>query len=155
MEILKFIKTAGAKLVGADDASKSKKLTEEINGTGLSVENLNIVIQNDKASVFGVAAKKSIKEKILLLVGNHEGIETVEDHMTAKDDVHEVKVSQAVVKEPETQYYTVVKGDTLGAIAKKFYGDANKYPQIFEANKPMLKNPDLIYPGQVLRIPKI
>ena len=44
-------------------------------------------------------------------------------------------------------------GDTLSKIAKEMYGDANKYPVIFEANKPMLKDPDKIYPGQVLRIP--
>jgi len=47
----------------------------------------------------------------------------------------------------------VVKGDTLSAIAKEMYGSANKYPVIFEANKPMLTDPDKIYPGQVLRIP--
>ena len=55
--------------------------------------------------------------------------------------------------EPESQYHTVVKGDTLSKIAKEFYGDANKYPVIFEANKPMLTHPDKIYPGQMLRIP--
>ena len=55
--------------------------------------------------------------------------------------------------EPEGQFHTVVRGDTLSAIAKKFYGDANKYPVIFEANKPMLSHPDKIYPGQMLRIP--
>jgi nucleoid-associated protein YgaU len=51
--------------------------------------------------------------------------------------------------------YTVKSGDTLSAIAKEQYGDAMKYPQIFEANKPMLENPDKIYPGQVLRIPPL
>ena len=49
--------------------------------------------------------------------------------------------------------YTVVKGDTLSAISKRQYGDANKYMRIFEANKPMLSDPNKIYPGQVLRIP--
>ena len=44
-------------------------------------------------------------------------------------------------------------GTTDPAGAKKFYGDANKYPVIFEANKPMLNHPDKIYPGQLLRIP--
>jgi len=59
------------------------------------------------------------------------------------------------VKEPadESRYYTVVKGDTLSAIAKTQYGNANAYMKIFDANKPMLSNPDKIYPGQVLRIP--
>jgi len=51
-------------------------------------------------------------------------------------------------------FHTVVKGDTLSAIAKKHYGSANKYPAIFEANKPMLSDPDKIYVGQVLRIPQ-
>ncbi|MFD0739469.1 LysM peptidoglycan-binding domain-containing protein [Lysobacter koreensis] len=49
--------------------------------------------------------------------------------------------------------YTVEAGDSLSAIAKKVYGDAGKYNKIFEANQPMLKDPDKIYPGQVLRIP--
>ena len=53
----------------------------------------------------------------------------------------------------ESRYYTVVSGDTLSAIAKKQYGNANDYMKIFEANKPMLSNPDKIYPGQLLRIP--
>ena len=56
-------------------------------------------------------------------------------------------------QEPEGTYYEVQKGDTLSKIAKQHYGDANKYPVIFEANKPMLKDPDEIYPGQRLRIP--
>jgi nucleoid-associated protein YgaU len=53
----------------------------------------------------------------------------------------------------ESQYHLVSRGDTLSAIAKQFYGNANAYMQIFEANKPMLSHPDKIYPGQVLRIP--
>jgi len=49
--------------------------------------------------------------------------------------------------------YTVKSGDSLSAIAQSVYGDANRYNEIFEANKPMLKDPNMIYPGQVLRIP--
>jgi len=56
---------------------------------------------------------------------------------------------------PEATFHTVESGDTLGAIAKKAYGNAMKYPVIFEANKPMLSHPDKIYPGQVLRIPAL
>ena len=59
------------------------------------------------------------------------------------------------VTEPadESEYHDVVSGDTLSKIAKEYYGDASKYPAIFEANKPMLSHPDKIYPGQKLRIP--
>ncbi|HYU43477.1 MAG TPA: LysM peptidoglycan-binding domain-containing protein [Vicinamibacteria bacterium] len=49
--------------------------------------------------------------------------------------------------------YTVKKGDTLSKISKQFYGDANAYKKIFDANRDQLKDPDKIQPGQVLRIP--
>ena len=52
------------------------------------------------------------------------------------------------------QTYTVVSGDTLSKIAKKYYGDAMQYPKIFEANRDILTNPDLIKVGQVLKIPR-
>ncbi|MGB1219374.1 MAG: peptidoglycan-binding protein LysM, partial [Flavobacteriales bacterium] len=83
------------------------------------------------------------KEKVILIVGNTAGIATVDDQM----DVVEPK--------PEARFHTVERGDTLSKIAKEVYGNAMKYPVIFEANKPMLKHPDKIYPGQVLRIPEL
>ena len=95
------------------------------------------------ATVYGIADDQATKEKIILCAGNVHGVVGVNDQMT---------VDQS---EPEAQYYTVVRGDTLSKIAKQYYGDANKYPAIFEANKPMLKSPDLIYPGQMLRIPPL
>jgi nucleoid-associated protein YgaU len=92
---------------------------------------------------------QSVREKIVLTVGNTTGISKVDDRM-------ELVVEKAAApKEPDAKYYTVVKGDSLSKIAKAQYGDAMKYPVIFEANKPMLKDPDKIYPGQVLRIPPI
>ena len=51
-------------------------------------------------------------------------------------------------------FHTVQKGETLSAIAKHYLGSANRYREIFEANKPMLSDPDKIYPGQTLRIPQ-
>ena len=80
----------------------------------------------------------------MLAVGNTAGIARVDDR---------IEVVEVAKKEPEATYYTVVKGDSLSKIAKAQYGDPMKYPAIFEANRPMLKDPDLIYPGQVLRIP--
>ncbi len=57
-------------------------------------------------------------------------------------------------QKPEAKFYTVKSGDTLSKIAKSQYGDAGKYMAIFNANKPMLKDPDKIYPGQELRVPQ-
>lgn len=60
----------------------------------------------------------------------------------------------ATVKNPKANStYTIKSGDTLWAIAKKFYGDGAKYTAIYNANKSKIKNPNLIYPGQVLTIP--
>ena len=55
----------------------------------------------------------------------------------------------------EEQTYTVKGGDSLSKIARHFYGDGNKWKAIWEANKDTVKNPDLIHPGQVLKIPQL
>jgi nucleoid-associated protein YgaU len=93
-------------------------------------------------------ANLATKEKVVLVAGNTKGIASVEDNMS----VAEVEV---IDKAAMAQFHTVESGDTLGEIAKVFYGNAMKYPVIFEANKPMLSHPDKIYPGQVLRIPPL
>ena len=78
-----------------------------------------------------------------MVVGNTAGISGVEDEMMVE------------IEEPVATFHTVERGDTLSKIAKKVYGNAMKYPVIFEANRPMLTHPDKIYPGQVLRIPSL
>jgi nucleoid-associated protein YgaU len=111
----------------------------------LKLEIDSLEVKFDAASstvhVSGVAKDQATKEKVILAAGNIDGVEKVDDDISVKEAA------------PPAQHHTVVKGDTLSAIAKKYYGDANLYPRIFEANKPMLKDPDKIYPGQSLRIP--
>jgi nucleoid-associated protein YgaU len=114
---------------------------------GLQVKQLKIDVHGETATVSGEAASQAEREKVLLTVGNTQGIAKVDDKLT----VAAVKPADAPAS--AARFYTVVKGDSLSKIAKAFYGDAMKYPRIFEANKPMLSNPDKIYPGQVLRIP--
>jgi nucleoid-associated protein YgaU len=91
----------------------------------------------------GDVASQEEKEKILLAMGNIEGVGSVDDQITVTGPV--------VVA---AKFVTVVKGDTLSAISLRVYGDANKYQKIFDANKPMLKDVNKIYPGQSLRIPE-
>ena len=155
MGLFSFIKDAGAKLFGGktseEKANEAKELAEQkadklrnaIEAMGFKVTDLDIEVDGDTVTVYGEAENQETKEKVVLLVGNTSGVANVDDRM-------DVAVEEAIA-----QFYTVVKGDTLGKIAKEFYGDAMKYPIIFEANKPMLKSPDLIYPGQVLRIPAL
>jgi nucleoid-associated protein YgaU len=153
MGIIDFVRSAGENIFGAsesaaaptkDEAVLSKRATaleEHVRKLGLAVDGLKIKVADDTAYVKGVVATQDVREKVLLAVGNVAGVARVEDRLEVTNP------------KPEARYYTVVKGDTLSKIAKQHYGDANKYPQIFEANKPMLKDPDKIYPGQVLRIP--
>ena len=144
MGLIDFVMNAGEKLFGggeAADQERAAKLENHVRKMGIEVEQLRIDVAKDVATVSGKVMTQEDREKVVLLVGNTEGIAKVDDSL------------QVVKTEPEAKYYTVVRGDTLSKIAKQFYGDAMKYPKIFEANKPMLTDPDKIYPGQVLRIP--
>jgi nucleoid-associated protein YgaU len=163
MGIFSFIKDAGKKIFGIDksravEAGKSdniekeerkenekaaRKLEETVVDLNLKVDNLKIHIDKDMAVVSGTALDQSTREKIILVVGNSEGISQVDDRMDVKN------------AEPEAVFHTVERGDSLSKISKEHYGDPNQYPLIFEANKPMLQDPDKIYPGQVLRIPPL
>ena len=89
-----------------------------------------------------------------MTLGNLKGVGRVEDNMTLRGQAPAEEVADEA-PEAESRFYTVKRGDSLSKIAKEFYGNAMKYPEIFEANKPMLKDPNLIYPGQVLRIPEL
>lgn len=123
------------------DRRKAAALVKLVDGMGFKVEDLGVRVDDDKVTLTGKAQSQEEREKIVLLVGNTEGIGSVDDRL------------QVAQQAPEAQFYEVKSGDTLSKISKQFYGDANKYHQIFEANRPMLKDPDEIYPGQRLRIP--
>lgn len=155
MGIFSFLKNAGAKLFGgkeetpvqeAEPVKVQDALKELVASMSLGIDAFDVSFSNGTATVFGVAHSQADKEKAILTVGNVDGVDAVDDQITLLENVEVVL---------ESDFYTVVSGDTLGKIAKNYYGDANKYMLIFEENKPMLSHPDKIYPGQVLRIPKI
>ena len=144
MGLIDFILDAGTSLFSGGEPTaeeKAEKLKETVNNFGLGASGLSVVVDGVKAILSGEVSSQEEKEKLIVAIGNTEGIGQVEDNFTVASP------------EPEAVYYTVQKGDTLSAISKAQYGDANKYQAIFEANKPMLEHPDKIYPGQVLRIP--
>ena len=164
MGLISFIKEAGEKLFGKGEAKAAQEAAEReasaanverlnqaagdaietyITAMNLKVDGLDVAFDgaSGTVTVSGVAADQATKEKVVLCCGNVEKVAAVNDMMTVATPADESK------------YYTVVKGDNLSKISKQFYGDPNKYPKIFEANKPMLSSPDRIYPGQVLRIP--
>lgn len=139
MGLLSFVANAGKKLLGlGDDEGKIKnEIASSLSST--PVDNLSVKVEGDKVVISG-DAPQDVKEKAALIAGNVDGIKNVEFEG---------------VEEAQDNFYTIVKGDNLSKISKKFYGDPNKYNKIFEANKEVIKDPDLIYPGQKIRIPKI
>jgi len=146
MGLWNFVKSAG-KAIGiggaeAAEAPEPEALKKEIADLGLESEGLEIEVEGDKVKVRGRAPSQAEKEKIVLAMGNVEGVATVEDAVETPEPAIEPKL------------HTVVKGDNLWKISEKNLGSGARYMEIFEANKPMLSDPDKIYPGQVLRIPQ-
>lgn len=141
MGLWSFVKDAGKKIFGGDDSKEvtGAALQDELKELGLDAEGLDIQVEGDKVTVKGNAVSQEMKEKVILAVGNVEGVAAVEEDITGGDG--------------DGTFHTVEKGDTLWAIAAKTLGNGARYEEIFEANKPMLKHPDKIYPGQMLRIP--
>jgi nucleoid-associated protein YgaU len=160
MGMFSFIKEAGEKLfaIGKAEAAQPVAPSPEqaaalsktagdaiatyVGSMGLKVEALAVDFDatSGAVSVSGVAPDQAMRERVVLCCGNMAHVTQVNDLMTVSKP------------EPESQMYTVVKGDTLHKISKQFYDTPNKYPQIFDANKPMLTHSDKIYPVQVLRI---
>jgi nucleoid-associated protein YgaU len=163
MGLIDFIKDAGAYLFGshagtAVAATKADPVTVEIlqkqvESVGIPVQNLYLAFNDPVATVSGTVATPDDRQKIVLAVGNTPGVGKVDDMLVAQ--LAPAAAADVPAAEVAMETYTVQKGDTLSAISKSVYGNANKYQKIFEANTPMLKNPDRIYPGQVLRIPPL
>jgi len=160
MGLLSFVREAGEKLFGRKEVeaaaaeSAQDKLADlnqkaaaaivaYIDKQGLDTRALQVSFDgaSSTVTVAGTVADQATREKVLLCCGNVEGVDKVDDQLTVTNP------------EPPATFHTVVRGDTLSAIAKACYGNANAYMKIFEANKPMLSDPNKIYPGQVLRIP--
>ena len=147
MSIFSFVKEAGEKLIDLltpGNANASEQLKEHISKVGLGNPNVQATVDGDKVTVTGEVASQEEKEKILLAVGNIAGVGSVDDQII-------VTGAPTLVA---AKFVVVEKGDTLSAISLRVYGNANLYNKIFEANKPMLKDVNKIYPGQSLRIPE-
>ena len=143
MGLFDFLKDAGASILGrGNEAEEIKKLIEkELPG---KVTDLTVEFEDGVVKLSGNCDSQATKEKAVLLAGNVKGVSHVNDDAL-----------KAPATEPPADFYTVQRGDSLSKIAKRFYGDAMKYPIIFEANREIIKDPNLIYPGQRLRIPRL
>jgi nucleoid-associated protein YgaU len=142
MGLFDFVKDIGNKIFGSEDEAP-EKIKKHIENANPGISNLEVSVENGVATLSGQAESAEAMEKAVLMAGNIKGIGEVRaDGLTAPAPVEAV------------EYYAIQKGDTLSAIAKKYYGNANDYPRIFEANREVIKDANLIFPGQKIRIPK-
>jgi nucleoid-associated protein YgaU len=146
MGLWDFVKSAG-KALGIGDAEAAEAppapdaLKKEVDDLGLKTDGLKVAIDGDTVKLTGKAASQAEREKVILAVGNVAGVARVEEAIETPEPA------------AEPVFHTVVKGDTLWKISEKTLGSGARYNEIFEANRPMLSDPDKIYPGQMLRIP--
>ena len=141
MGLFDFAVNMGKKLFGGGD-DPAAKIKQEIEASNPGIQNLNVEFKDGKASLSGDAASAEAMEKAVLIAGNVQGVGEV--------NADQIK---APAQTGKVDYYIIQQGDSLSAIAKKFLGNANDYPKIFEANREVIKDPNLIYPGQKIRIP--
>ena len=186
MGIFEFMKGAGEKIFQPGDAKRETAIEKHLGGYGGDYSGVRVEVNGDSAILTGSVGSTAVREKAVLIAGNVDGIDKVDDRLkvtgaasptlaagssAGKPDFSNVSGGVASTEAPigagsagaahasaggegwQSKTYTVKAGDSLSKIAKEFYGEAGKYNQIFEANQPMLKDPDKIYPGQVLRIP--
>jgi nucleoid-associated protein YgaU len=173
MGIFDFMKTAGEKIFQSGDTRHEQAVKDLLARYGADYGSLGVEVNGSTVVLTGQVRDQAMREKAVLIAGNVDGIDKVDDRLTvAAPDFSRVSGGSTSTEAPAapgvaggglasaggggggaSRFYTVKSGDSLSKIAREFYGDAGKYPQIFEANKPMLKDPDKIYPGQTLRIP--
>ncbi|MCH9813942.1 MAG: peptidoglycan-binding protein LysM [Epsilonproteobacteria bacterium] len=144
MGFFDFVKDAGKKLLGKGDDNENVKSLIAENSETMPIENLDVVVDGDTVTIKGNAKNAADRAKAALIAGNIEGISKVNiEDMVIEDDSIEI----------HDLYYEIQKGDTLWRVADIYYKDGSRYPEIVEANQEVIKNADLIYPGQMIRIP--
>ena len=148
MGVFDFIRNIGKSILPGNEGPEIQENITKL--LGAQVENLKVDYDDGLVRLSGLVESVAAKQKAVLLAGNVKGVEKV------NDDGLQVKPAPVAAPEPEPEFtfYTIVSGDSLSKIAKKYYGDAMKWNTLFEANREVIQNPDLIYPGQVIRVPK-
>ncbi|MCU7811714.1 MAG: peptidoglycan-binding protein LysM [Candidatus Thiodiazotropha sp. (ex Notomyrtea botanica)] len=141
MGLFDFAVNMGKKLFGKDD-DPAAAIKKQIEADNPGIQNLDVSFDEGKVVLSGDAESAEALEKAVLIAGNVQGVSDV-----SADQI------KAPKQEAKVEYYVIEKGDTLSAIAKRFLGKASDYPKIFDANREVIKDPNLIYPGQKIRIP--
>ncbi|WP_405222069.1 peptidoglycan-binding protein LysM [Lentisalinibacter sediminis] len=164
MDLLGFAKDIGRRIFNKDEEA-AEKIKELILQNNPGVRNLEVEFDQGVVGLSGECESGAAMQKCVLLAGNVEGVidvyankMTIRAPATAKGDTGDTgdgggSTAEVAPAEEPVEFYTIRSGDTLSKIAKQYYGDAMKYPRIFEANREVIEDADKIYPGQRIRIP--
>ncbi len=146
MGLFDFVKDVGRQVFDTD-AEAADNIKEHIEIRTSGITNLEVDFDDGVATICGDCPSAALREQVILMAGNIKGVEKV-----VADDL---RAPEPKPEEPEekAEIYEIVSGDTLGGIAKKYYGKASAYMKIFEANRDIISDPNKIYPGQKIRIP--
>ncbi len=162
MGLFDFAADIGKKVFGIGDADAAEKIKQDIENNNPGINNLEVEMQEDTVCVLrGTCDNVDAKEKAILMAGNMKGVSAVvatrlkvaQAEGSGTEEQSEEQQDQAFEASTSTQYYTIESGDTLWGIAAKFLGNGSKYPEIFEANREVIEDPDKIFVGQKIRIP--
>jgi nucleoid-associated protein YgaU len=146
MGLFDFVKDVGHQIFNTDsEAADNIKQHLEIKTSGIS--DLTVEFDDGVATICGDCKNQAVRDQAILIAGNIKGVEKI-----VADDLKAPPPKPEEVEE-KAEFYEIVSGDTLGGIAKKYYGSAGKYMKIFEANRDIISDPNKIYPGQKIRIP--
>ncbi len=152
MGLFSFFKDKGKKLLGGGNDDEAIKNEIENSFDGEPVQGLVVSVEDGVVTLAGLASDNATREKVILIAGNVEGVESVNaDQLITAQTVAETNERDF----PEPRFYTIKDGDTLWAIAQEYYNDGNKYTQIVEANLEVIKDADKIYAGQTIRVPEL
>ncbi len=145
MGLFDFAKDVGRQLFDTDkEAADNIKQHLDIKLSG--IKNLDVAFDDGVATICGECVNEATRNSAVLLAGDIKGVEkVVADGLTFPEPKEEEK--------EKVEYYEIVSGDTLGGIAKRFYGKASQYTRIHAANKELIPDPNKIYPGQKIKIP--
>lgn len=161
MDLFGFVKDVGRRLFRKDEEA-AEKIKEHILANNPGVKDLEVTYDNGIVGLKGQCTRVDAFQKCVLMAGNVEGVVDVyasalKPFVAPKPEPVPVEGKHQHAHEtPEKvaeEYYVIRKGDTLSHIAKRYYGNANKWPTLFEANREVIQDPDRIFPGQKIRIP--
>ena len=148
MGLFDFAANIGKKVFGIGDADAADQIKQNIEANNPGVSDLSVALDDEICTIGGNCDSIEAKEKTVLMAGNMKGVGSV------NGDGLSAPAPSATEKAVETEYYVIESGDTLWGIAAKFLGNGSKYPEIFEANREVIEDPDKIFVGQKIRIPK-